>query len=40
MDAIFKDTENSKTPEPYRLLLYLSGKINLKGVINILLYEI
>ena len=30
MDAIFKDTENSKTPEPYRLLLYLSGKINLK----------
>ena len=30
MDAIFMNTENSKTSDPRRLLLNLSNKINLK----------
>ena len=30
MDAILTNSENSKTSEPYRLLLNLSNKINLK----------
>ena len=35
------NSENSKTPEPYRLLLNLSDKIDLKKeLINILLYQI
>ena len=29
MDAIFMNSENSKTSDPHRLLLNLSGKINL-----------
>ena len=31
MDTIFVNCKNSKTYEPYRLLLNLSDKINLKG---------
>ena len=30
MDTIFMSSENSKTPDPHRLLLNLSDKINLK----------
>ena len=30
MDAIVINSENSETPEPYRLLLNHSGKINFK----------
>ena len=30
MDAMFMNSENSNTPYPYRLLLNLSDKINLK----------
>ena len=30
MDTIFMNSENSKTSDPYRLLFYLSDKINLK----------
>ena len=30
MDTIFMNSENSKTADPHRLLLNLSGKINLK----------
>ena len=31
MDIIFKNSENSKTSDPHRLLLNLSEKIDLKG---------
>ena len=31
MDTIFLNSENSKTPDPHRLLLNLLDKINLKG---------
>ena len=31
MDTIFMNSKNSKTSDPYRLLLNLSDKINLKG---------
>ena len=30
MDAIFMNSGNSKTSDPHRLLLNLSGEINLK----------
>ena len=40
MDTIFLNSGNSKTPDPHRLLLNLSYKINLKEGINILLYQI
>ena len=30
MGTIFKNSQNSKTPDPHRLLLNLSDKINLK----------
>ena len=30
MDTIFKNSKNSKTSDPHRLLLNLSDKINLK----------
>ena len=40
MSTMFKNSKNSKTSEPRRLLLYLQGKMSIKGVINILLYEI
>ena len=30
MNTIFMNSENSKTPDPHRVLLNLSGKINLK----------
>ena len=33
------NSENSKTTDPYRLLLNLSNKINLKEVINMWLYQ-
>ena len=32
------NSENNKTSDPQRLLLKLSNKITLKGVINMLLY--
>ena len=38
MDAIFMNSENSKTSNPHRLLIILSDKIDLKRVINMLLY--
>ena len=31
MDTIYIKSENSKKSEPYRLLLSLTGKINLNG---------
>ena len=31
MDSIFMNSGNSKTSDPYKLLLNLSDKINLKG---------
>ena len=40
MDTIFMNSENGKTSDPHRLLLNLSDKINLKKVINMLLYQI
>ena len=30
MDTVFMNSENSKTSDPYRLLLSLSDKMNLK----------
>ena len=39
-DAIFMNYKNSKTSDLHRLLLNLSDKINLKEVINVLLYQI
>ena len=30
MDTIFMNSKNSKSSNPYRLLLYLTDKINLK----------
>ena len=30
MDTIFMNSKNSKTSDPHRLLLNLSGKMNLK----------
>ena len=30
MDTVFKNSENNKTSHPYRLLLNLTDKINLK----------
>ena len=38
MDTIFINSENSKTTDPYRLILNLSGKISLKRRVNMLLY--
>ena len=40
MDTIFVNSENSKTPDPHRLVLNVLDKINLKEEINILLYQI
>ena len=31
MDTLFMNSENSKTSDPHRLLLYLLDKINLKS---------
>ena len=44
MDNIFMNSENNKTPDPHRLLLNLSDKINLKrsdkyvAVSNLIVY--
>ena len=38
--TIFMNSGNSKAPNPHILLLNLSDKINLKKVINMLLYQI
>ena len=40
MDIIFMNSENFKTSDPHGLLLNLLDKINLKKVINMLIYEI
>ena len=40
MDTVFMNSEKSKTSDPHRLLLYRSDKINLREVINMLLYQI
>ena len=32
MDAIFMNSENSKTPEPFRLLLNLADKMDLRRI--------
>ena len=40
MDTMSMNSKNSKTFEPHRLLLNLTDKINLKKVINMLLYQI
>ena len=39
MDTIFMNSRSSKTPDPYRLLLKLSDKINLKEEINMMIYQ-
>ena len=39
MDTICINSENSKTSDSYRLLLNLANRINLKKVINMLLYQ-
>ena len=39
MDTIFMNSENSKTSDPHRLILNLLHKINLKEVLNMLLYQ-
>ena len=39
MNAIFMNSENSKTFDPHRLLLNLTYKIDLRKKINILLYQ-
>ena len=31
METIFMNTENSKTNQPHKFRLYLSGKLNLKN---------
>ena len=40
MDTMPMNSKNSKTFEPHRLLLNPTDKINLKKVINMLLYQI
>ena len=40
MDTLFMNSKNSETPDPRRLLVNLSAKINLKEEINMLLYQI
>ena len=40
MHTMFMNSKNNKTYDPHRLLLNLSDKINLKKVINMLLYQI
>ena len=40
MDTIFMISEYIKTSDPHRLLLNLSDEIDIKGVINMLLYQI
>ena len=40
MNIIFMNSENSKTSDVHGLLLNLSGKIHLKKVVNMLLYQI
>ena len=40
MDIAFMNSGISKTRDPHRLLPNLSDKINLKEVLNILLYQI
>ena len=40
INTTFMNSENSQTSDPCRLLINLSIKINLKGVIIILLYQI
>ena len=40
MNTIFINSKNSKTSDPRRLFLNLTGKINFKKVMNMLLYQI
>ena len=40
MDTIYMNSENRKTSDPHRLILIITDKINLKGGINIFLYQI
>ena len=40
MDTIFMNSGNSKTSDPERLLLNLLDKINVRAVIDMLLYQI
>ena len=40
MDIIFMNSKNNGTSDPLRLLVNLTNKINLKKVINMLLYQI
>ena len=40
MKTIFMNSKNSATSDPHRLLFNLTDKINLKKVINMLLYLI
>ena len=37
---MFINSKNSKTSDPYKLLSNLTDKINLKRMINMLLYQI
>ena len=40
MNIMFMNSKNSKTSDPYKLLSNLTDKINLKRMINMLLYQI
>ena len=40
MDTIFKNSWNSETSDPHRLLFNLSDKIHLKKVTNMLFFQI
>ena len=40
INTTFINTANSKTSDPHRLLLNLTGKIDLRKKTNILLYQI
>ena len=40
MHTTFMNSENSNISDPYRLLINLPDKIDLKGLINMLLYQI
>ena len=40
MNTIFMNSGNSKTSDPERLLLNLLDKINVRAVIDMLLYQI
>ena len=40
MNYVFVNSENSKTSDPHRILLNITDKTELRGKINIFLYQI